>query len=174
MTNAAHLWAVGFDNTFRAEEVRQEIAQLAGPQEYLQLLDMAVVVRWDDGSLTFEREAFPLVGNIAGSSLIGLLAGLVVGAPLVGAAIGGLVGCAGSAVGAKLGIDDAFIREVGDMMSPGTSALFVLDNVGDLEVILRRIRGLGGTILKTNVDLEQAKVIQSALSSEGNVSTPDA
>jgi len=48
-------------------------------------------------------------------------------------------------------------------MKPGKSALLVLDNEGDMEVILHKIRGLGGTVLKTNVDLERAKLIQSTL-----------
>jgi uncharacterized membrane protein len=48
-------------------------------------------------------------------------------------------------------------------MRPGTSALFVLDEEGDMDVILHVIRGLGGTVLKTNVDLERAKLIQSTL-----------
>jgi hypothetical protein len=30
------------------------------------------------------------------------------------------------------------------LMKPGTSALFVLDNEGDMDVILHAIRGLGG------------------------------
>jgi uncharacterized membrane protein len=37
-------------------------------------------------------------------------------------------------------------------MRPGTSALFLLDDAGDMEVILHAIQGLGGTVLKTNVD----------------------
>jgi uncharacterized membrane protein len=48
-------------------------------------------------------------------------------------------------------------------MQPGTSALFVLDDAEDMEVILHKIRGLGGTVLKTNVDLKRAKLIQSTL-----------
>ena len=48
-------------------------------------------------------------------------------------------------------------------MKPGTSALFVLDAEGDMEVILHAIRGLGGTVLKTNVDVDRARLIQSAL-----------
>ena len=48
-------------------------------------------------------------------------------------------------------------------MKPGTSALFVLDDEGDMEMILYKIRGLGGTVLKTNVDVERAKLIQSTL-----------
>jgi len=51
-------------------------------------------------------------------------------------------------------------------MKPGTSALFVLDEQGDMEVILHTIQGLGGTVLKTNVDLERAKLIQSTLAME--------
>jgi uncharacterized membrane protein len=44
-----------------------------------------------------------------------------------------------------------------------TSAIFVLDDEGDMEVILHAIRGLGGTVLKTNVDVERARLIQSTL-----------
>ncbi len=33
-----------------------------------------------------------------------------------------------------------------------------------MEVVLRAIRGLGGTVLKTNVDVERAKLIQACSS----------
>lgn len=49
------------------------------------------------------------------------------------------------------------------MMKPGSSALFVLDQEGDMEVILHTIRGLGGIMLRTNVNLERVKLIQSTL-----------
>ena len=64
---------------------------------------------------------------------------------------------------AAAGIDVEFIDEVEKMMKPGSSALFVLDDVGDMEIILHEIQGLGGTVLKTNVDQERAKLIQSTL-----------
>jgi uncharacterized membrane protein len=48
-------------------------------------------------------------------------------------------------------------------MKPGTSALFVLDQEGDMPAILQGIRGLGGTVLRTNVDVKRAKLIQSTL-----------
>ena len=48
-------------------------------------------------------------------------------------------------------------------MKPGTSALFVLDQERDMDAILQGIRGLGGTVLRTNVDMERAKLIQSTL-----------
>ena len=61
------------------------------------------------------------------------------------------------------GISDDFVREVADLIKPGTSVLFVLDDGGDIDAILPAIRGFGGTVLKTNVDLERAKLIQSTL-----------
>jgi uncharacterized membrane protein len=168
MTTAAHLWAIGYDDVERADQVREEIIRIGwGPGlagRSLVLLDIAVVVRHPDGSFTFDRKPFPGVANIVGCTTVGFLAGLVLAAPLAGAAIGALVGGAGTAASAAgVGIGDDFVREVEGLMKPGTSALFVLDDQGDMDVILHRIQGLGGTVLKTNVDLERAKLIQSTL-----------
>ncbi len=55
------------------------------------------------------------------------------------------------------------MRDVETMMKPGSSVLFVLDEAGDMDVILHKIQGLGGTVLSTNVDLERAKLIQVTL-----------
>jgi uncharacterized membrane protein len=167
MTAAAHLWAIGYDDMVRADQVREEIIELgwgAGMAgTYLILDDIAVVVRHPDGSFTFDRKPFPGLANILAWTGAGFLAGLVLAAPLTGATIGALLGSAGTAAATHAGIKEDFIHEVEAMMKPGTSALFVLDDVGDMEVILHKIRGLGGTVLETNVDLERAKLIQSTL-----------
>ena len=49
--------------------------------------------------------------------------------------------------------------------------LFALDDEGDMDVILHAIRGLGGTVLKTNVDVERAKLIQSTLATAAQCAT---
>jgi uncharacterized membrane protein len=167
MTTVAHLWAIGYADMARADQVRDEITQLGwGPgraSKYLNLLDLAVVVRHPDGSFTLDRKSFPGVANILACTGVGVLAGLVLAAPLTGATIGALLGSAGTAAATHAGIREDFIHDVELMMKPGTSALFVLDNAEEMEVILHKIRGLGGTVLKTNVDLERAKLIQSTL-----------
>jgi uncharacterized membrane protein len=164
MNTTKHLWAVGYDDMERATQVRDEIVRLGWVENRLILDDVAVVVRHLDGSFTVNRERFPTASNIAGASAVGFLAGLVVGVPVVGAAIGALVGGAGTALSVtSTGIAKDFITQVQAMMKPGTSALFVLDHAGDMDVILHRIRGLGGTVWKTNVDVERARMIQSAL-----------
>jgi uncharacterized membrane protein len=151
----------------RADQVRDEIARLGWDLgkggKYLILLDLAVVVRHPDGSFALDRKPFPGVTNILSCTGVGFLAGLVLGAPLTGATIGALIGSAGTAAAHHAGISEDFIRDVEALMKPGTSALFVLDEDGDMDMILQTIQGLGGTVLKTNVDLERAKLIQSTL-----------
>ena len=163
-TGAAHLWAIGYDDMERAGQVKDEIIRLGWGEPYLCLTDVAVVVRHPDGSFTVNREPFPAVPNILGLTTVGFIAGLALGAPLTCAAVGALLGAAvGAGVQASVGIADDFVREVEGMMRPGASALFVLDHEGDMDVILHQIRGLGGTVLKTNVDVERAKLIQATL-----------
>src|SRR5215470_10151467 len=164
MTQSEHLWAIGYDDMERAEQVRDEIVRLGWDTSYLTLLDVAVIVRHPDGSFTCNRERFPTVANLLGCTAVGFLAGLVLLAPLTGVAVGALLGGAGTAAAvAAVGIGDDFVREVEGLMQPGTSALFVLDSEGDMEVILHAIQGLGGTVLRTNVDVERVKLIQSTL-----------
>ena len=84
--------------------------------------------------------------------------------PVTGAALGAALGTAGTAMtAASTGIGDDFVHEVEALLKPGTSALLVLDDAGDMEMILHTIKGLGGTVLKTNVDPQRLKLIQSAL-----------
>jgi uncharacterized membrane protein len=180
MMTAAHLWAIGYDDVTRADQIRDEIARLgwgAGRAgKHFVLLDTAVVVRHSDGSFTLDREPFRGVENILACTVVGFLAGLAVAVPLTGATVGAVLGGAGTAASAATaGIGEEFVREVEALMKPGTSALFVLDDAGDMEVILHTIQGLGGTVLKTNVDVQRAKLIQSALAaaSTGKVEPRD-
>ena len=169
MTKLDHLWAIGYDDMEGAHKLRDEITRLGWIENRLVLTDVSVVVRHPDGSFTLDRERFPAASNLLGASAAGFLAGLVVGVPITGAVIGALVGGAGTAVGlTSMGIGDDFVNEVRGLMKPGTSAVFVLDSGGDMDVILSRIRGLGGTVLKTNVDAERARLIQSTLGGQGN------
>ena len=152
MIKGGHLWAIGFDDMERAEQVRAEISRL-GERRCLILLDTAVAVRYPDGSVTLNGEPFVCVPNFRGHTFASFLAGLALGAPpLTGPAAGTLVRAVGCAA-AEVEIDEDFINEVQALMKPGTSSLFVLDQEGDMDEILQGIRGLGGTVIKTNVDV---------------------
>ena len=167
MKTVGHLWAIGYDDMEKANLVREELAKFGWDKgqagKDLILLDLAVIVRHPDGSFTYDRKPFRAVANIVGCSVVGFLAGLVLAAPITGATIGAVVGGAGTAAATYAGIGADFVKEVEALMSPGTSVLFVLDDEGDMDMILHTIRGWGGKVLKTNVDVERAKLIQSTL-----------
>jgi uncharacterized membrane protein len=162
MITGAHLWAIGYDDVERADQVRAEVRRLH-EKHCLELLDSTVVVRYSDGSITLNGESFVAPIHLGGHTFASFLAWLSLGAPpLTGGAVCALARNAGNAVG-EAGIDTDFVNEVQALLKPGTSALFVLDREGDNPALLPRIRGLGGNVLKTNVDLERARLIQSTL-----------
>jgi uncharacterized membrane protein len=170
MIGGAHLWAIGYDDMDRAEQVRAEATRLGEKLRFL-LLDTAVVIRYPDGIVTLNGEPVVSIPYFRGHRFAGFLAGLALGAPpLTGAAVGAWAGRTGGAA-SEAGLDDDFIREVGAQMRPGTSALFVLDREGDMSAILQGIRGLGGTVLRTNVDLQRAQLIQTTLAAAAGFQT---
>jgi uncharacterized membrane protein len=162
MSGTGHLWAVGYPDPDRAEQVGAQVRAL-GETPCLVLLEAAVAVRYPDGSVTLDGIPFVPVRSDRGRTLASFLAGLALAAPpLTPAAVGALASATGAG-SATVGISEDFVREVERLMAPGTSVLFVLDREGDIAAILQGIRGLGGTVLKTNVDLERARLIQSTL-----------
>lgn len=167
MTETSHLWAVAFDDVSRANQVCGEIIKLA-EQHRLTLLDWTVAVRFIDGAFTVGGE--PLYQVSRRGRLANFLASLALGAPpLTSAAVDVFTGGTQTA-GC---ISDVFIREIKDLMQPGTSVLFVVETAEDLNAILGAIRGLGGTVLKTNVDLDRARLVQSTLAAPTNQKQDD-
>jgi uncharacterized membrane protein len=162
MTEGAHLWAIGYDDMERAEQVRAEVTRLS-EKHGLIVLDTAVAIRYPDGIVTLNGEPYVSFPDFRRHNFAGFLAGLALGAPPLTGSVAGAWARAAGRTAAEIGIGEDFIQEVQALMRPGTSALFVLDQDADMPAILRDIRGLGGTVLRTNVDVKRAKLIQSAL-----------
>lgn len=158
-----NLWALGYDDPARAREVRAEILRVESLYG-LHVNDAIIVTRLPNASFTLERDAQPSVATgMAGFGFLGFVIGLVVLQPLAGAAVGAALGGVAVGTARQLGIDDAFLHEVKEFMKPGTSALFLLTKTDNPEAVMYRIKGLGGTVLKTNVHAELAQQVQDAL-----------
>ncbi len=141
MTMHGRLWAVGYDSVAAADQLRTELARLAANQ-CLELVESAVAVRYPDGSFTLDGEPFIAVAGVERGPLARLLAALALNSPpLTSAAVGLMQSSIGS--GFAGGIDEVFVSQVGCLMKPGTSALFVLDRDGDLGEILA---GFGASV----------------------------
>ncbi len=164
MATSAHLWAVGYDDVTRAQRTRDVIVALAGPQQYLRLLDIAIIVRSPDGSLTFNGNPFSARHHLLGNGTLGLLAGFALAVPMLSDdALTRMMDSVAPDGSNSLGIDETFKQDIASMIRPGTSALLVLEVAENPSAIFDHLQGLGGTILKTNVDLERANLIQSTL-----------
>ncbi len=122
-SHEAHLWAIAYDTPDRAEHAREKLVSLCGAQQYLLLLDIAILARHADGSYTLDRKPFPVTANILAGGTLGFLAGLALAVPMTGALIGALLGTAASAVANSVGIDDAFISDVKRLMKPATAGV---------------------------------------------------
>jgi uncharacterized membrane protein len=166
MQTTADLWAVAFDDAAQTEQARARIAELSG-RDCLTILDTARAARHADGTITLDGEPLVIGPSVQESAWVRILAGLIFSAPpLTGCALGQMLRTAEMQGAAHAGLDDDFVRYVAKAIKPGTFVLFVLDEIGDMDEILRGIQGLGGSVLRTNVDLHRAKEIQTALKGE--------
>ncbi|HEY4569383.1 MAG TPA: DUF1269 domain-containing protein [Kribbella sp.] len=95
-----------------------------------------------------------------GGMFWGMLFGMVFLMPIAGAAIGAASGAlAGSLL--DVGIDDDFIKEVREQVTPGTSALFLVssDAVPDKVRETFRATGLRAQLIQSNLSDEQEAAI---------------
>lgn len=125
--------------------------------DLIDMKDAAVVERLDEGGVRV-RQAVNLVGAGAlGGAVWGALIGLAFLSPWLGMAVGAVAG----AVAGKftdIGIDDDFIRELGEKVQPGQSALFLLIDGWEQSKALRLLAEFDAVIVHTNLpDGEDAR-----------------
>lgn len=119
------------------------------------------IVSWADGAKKPKtRQLNHLAGAGAlGGGFWGLLFGLIFFIPILGLLVGAAVGAASASM-ADVGIDDDFIKEVRDKVTPGTSALFALTSDGVPDKVAEAFRGVEGEVLHTNLSTDQEKQLR--------------
>jgi uncharacterized membrane protein len=165
----AELVVVGFDNPTDADRVLTELTRLQ--KEYLiDLEDAVVAIRGQDGAVRI-KQSVNLVklgatsGGLSGA-MWGSLIGLLFLNPLAGFAIGGAVGAGSGALSGNMidyGINDDFIKSIGDTLKPETSALFLLIRKSQPEKVLAELSGFKGRVIRSSLSPEQEAKLQAAL-----------
>jgi uncharacterized membrane protein len=76
---------------------------------------------------------------------------------------------AGAASGAlsDIGVDDKFMKSLGETLQPKTSALFVLVRKVTPDKVLEEIAPYGGTVLRTSLTKDEEAQLQEVLSTRG-------
>jgi uncharacterized membrane protein len=150
-----------FDTPSGAEDAVKTLQSLT-QQELIRVHDAAVVSWEADKKKPRTRQLHNLAGTGAlGGAFWGLLFGLIFFMPLLGLAIGAAAGALSGSL-TDVGIDDRFIKQTRDQVTPGTSALFLLSSNAVVDRVKEAFDGRHGELLFTNMSDEQEKALREA------------
>ena len=157
----SYLVVITFENEEEAGKVRETLRS-AQRSDYLSLDDSAVVVKDEEGKIHVKNE---MDRGVKTGALGGGLLGLVIGSiifPVAGTIIGAL---GGALVGksADLGIEQKFVKEVGEDLQPGTSAIFFVVRGADPDVAMAALRPYQGKVRQTSLPPEAEEELRRIL-----------
>ncbi|AXI79127.1 DUF1269 domain-containing protein [Peterkaempfera bronchialis] len=145
----SNLFAIAYPDVETAEQVRAELGNLQ-KQKLIEVEDAVVVERRPDGKVKLHQGMSTTGVGAATGALWGGVIGLLFFMPFLGAAIGGATGAAVGAT-SDVGVDDDFMRKVGEKLQPGGAALFVLVRQSTPDKVLPRVAPFGGEIIQTSL-----------------------
>lgn len=157
----SELVVIAFDTEEKAEEVRDRVLDLQ-KTHIIRLADAVIASKRPNGRVKLNQIASPATSGALAGGFWGLLIGAIFLMPhiglIVGAATGGLAGALTDA-----GVDDAFMREVGEELQSGSAALFLLINRMTEDKLLDELKGAGGRVLRTSLDHTKEQQLREAL-----------
>ncbi len=155
------LIVIGFSDEFKADEVMIDLRKLE--REYLiELEDAAIVIRNKDGKVKVKQtQELTTTGALSGG-FWGLLFGFIFLNPILGWVVGTAAGAISGAL-TDVGIDDNFIREIGNTIKPSSSAIFFLVRKATTDKVLEDLSKFEGKILRTSLSKENEAKLQAVL-----------
>jgi len=163
-----------YETENKAQTVLQKVDELA-KKSLISVQDAAWVVKDSEGNIKVKQT---LEDRVKGSNIIsggfwGLLIGFLFGGPLFGALLGiGLSALFGTQIDS--GIDNDFINQVGNDMSPGNSALFLLAGDVTVDKVAEELRTYGGNVYHTSLSNEAEAMFRKALENDQIASAVEA
>lgn len=143
-----------------------DVVERLQKQELLTLQDAAVVTWPEDRKKPKTEQLHSMSGAGAlGGSFWGLLFGLLFFVPLLGMAVGAAMGALAGSM-SDVGIDDRFIKEVREKVTPGTSALFLMTSGVVQDKVLDEFRGTQAELISTNLSKEQEQKLREVFVEE--------
>jgi uncharacterized membrane protein len=137
-------------------------------EQLIEVIDGAVVTYPQGANKPKARQLNNPAGAFAlGGAFWGMLFGLIFFVPLLGMAIGAGMGALMGAM-SDVGIDDNFIKQARDKITPGTSALFLYTGNVVQDKVLPEFRSLPGNpeLIQSNLSNEQEARLRDAFGEE--------
>jgi uncharacterized membrane protein len=153
------LVAIAYDDLPTAQRVASKLGEAVKGHD-IELDDVVIVERKQDGKVKLHQPSLAGLGA-AGGALWGGLIGLLFFVPLFGMAIGAAAGAAGGAL-SDTGVDDDFLKRLGEQLAPGKAAMIVLVRKVSIDKVLPQIE-VPGTVIQTSLSNEDEQALQQAL-----------
>jgi uncharacterized membrane protein len=157
------LVAIAYPDLASAQQVAANAAQ-AQKAHIIDLDDMVVVERRDDGSVKLHQPSAAGAGAVGGA-LWGGLIGLIFFVPFFGMAIGAATGAAAGHF-SDYGVDDNFMKQLGAELQPGGAAVIFLVRKVTVDKVLPEIK-IQGKIIQTSLDDDTEQRLSEALAAAG-------
>jgi uncharacterized membrane protein len=150
----SNLVVLAFDTENGAEQMRDDLMRLQ-KEHLIGLDDAAVAVRNKEGKVKVKQVTSLAGAGALGGAFWGLLIGLIFFVPVFGIVIGAAAGALAGKY-ADVGVDDKFIKEVGNSIQPGNSALFLLVHDATPDKVMDELKKYKNIkVLKTSLSKEQ-------------------
>jgi uncharacterized membrane protein len=160
----ANLVAIAYDDVDQAQQVTQTLGELM-KEHSIELEDVVIVEHRAGGKIKLHQPSMAGFGAASGA-LWGGLIGLIFFMPLFGMAIGAASGAAAGAL-SDHGVDDNFMKELGDKLPEGGAAVFVLVREATADKVVPQVAKFGGHVIQSSLSNEQEAALQEALDKRG-------
>jgi len=147
-----------------AEEMRDELMRMQ-KEHLITLDDAAVVVRKQDGKPKVKQLTSLVGAGALGGAFWGMLIGLLFFAPWLGLAIGAMTGAVAGGL-TDIGVDDKFIKEVGEQIEPGDSALFLLVREATPDKVMDELKNFDAKVYQTSLSKDDEEKLRAAFGAE--------
>ena len=156
----SNLIAIAFDSPARAFELRARLAELQ--KEYLiDMDDIVVVTHEENGKVRLHQSTNLTAAGAAGGGFWGLLIGMLFLNPLLGLAVGAGAGALTGYL-SDVGINDKFMKEIGEKLAPGGAAVFILVRSVTTDKVLEGLKDFTGTgtVLQTSLSKDSEEELR--------------
>ncbi len=157
----SNLVVIGFEDEHTAFAMRAELGKMQ--KEYLiDMEDVVVVTKDEEDKVKLHQAVNLTAAGAVGGTFWGMLIGMLFLNPLLGAAVGAGAGAISGKL-SDIGVDDNFMKQLGETFTPGTSALFVLVRKATPDKVLEGLKGFKGKVIQTSLTKDKEDELRKVL-----------
>lgn len=155
------LIVIAYPEEDRAQQVMNLMLSLE-KDDFVSLADAVCVTKDKNEKVHLHQSQHKTGKGAAWGVAAGLVAGSIFLTPLFGAAAGALIGgVAGRKV--DIGLPDDFVKQVSAQLKPQSSALVLVVNSANRQVVVPQLQQHGGVVLSSTLSPEGEAKLQAAL-----------